>query len=83
MWLRSRLATIDARSLIFHFAHIVRSFSFLIPYFLRPFLRPFSSKRPEVERGSKRAELERSFLILKLGVYWAATVAGFRASVVP
>ena len=33
MWLRSRLATIDARSLIFHFAHIVRSFSFLIPYF--------------------------------------------------
>ena len=59
------------------------SFSFLIPYFLRPFLRPFSSKRPEVERGSKRAELERSFLILKLGVYWAATVAGFRASVVP
>ena len=57
MWLRSRLATIDARSLIFHFAHIVRSFSFLIPYF--------------------------SFLILKSGVYWAATVAGFRASVVP
>ena len=44
--------------------------SFLIPYFLRPF-------------GSKRAELERLFLILKSGVYWAATVAGFRASVVP
>ena len=61
MWLRSRLATIDARSLIFHFAHIVRSFSFLIPYFLRPF-------------GSKRAELERSFLILKSGVYWTTSV---------
>ena len=71
MWLRSRLATIDARSLIFHFAHIVRSFSFLIPYFLRPF-------------GSKRAELERSFLILKSGVYGSAfsVVPRFRVSVV-